>query len=76
MRSVYEYSTWSRHNNSVVKDQPANAGATGSIPGLERPPGGGNGSPLQYSSLGNPMDRGDWQATIHRVAKSQTLLSG
>ena len=53
----------------------ANAGDTrdaGSIPGLGRSPGGGNGSPLQYSCLGNPMDRGDWQATVFEVAKSQT----
>ena len=43
---------------SVVKNLPANAGDTGSIPGSERSPGGGNGSPLQYSCLENPMDRG------------------
>ena len=61
--------------SSVVKNLPANAGATGdlgSIPGLERSPGGGNGNPLQYSCLEKPMDRGAWQATVHGVAKSQT----
>ena len=43
-----------------------------SIPGLGRSPGEGNGNPLQYSCLGNPMDRGAWQATVHGVAKSWT----
>ena len=43
-----------------------------SIPGLGRSPGEGNGNPLQYSCLGNPMDRGAWQATIHGVAKGCT----
>ena len=43
---------------------------TGSIPGLGRSFGEGNGYPLQYSCLENPMDRGAWQATVHRVAKS------
>ena len=52
-----------------VKKQPANAGDAGSIPGLERSPGEGNGSSLQYSCLGNPMDRGAWQTTIYRVAR-------
>jgi len=45
---------------------------TGSIPGLGRSPGGGHGSLLHYSCLENPMDRGAWQAIVHRVAKSQT----
>ena len=44
----------------------------GSIPGLERSPGGGHDNPLQFSCLENPMDRGAWQATVYRVAKSQT----
>ena len=48
----------------------------GSIPGLGRSPGEGNGSPLQYSCLENPMDGGAWQATVHGVAKSQVGLSG
>ena len=49
-----------------------NAGDLGSIPGLERSPGEGNSNPFQYSCLENPMDSGTWQATIHRVAKTQT----
>ena len=53
----------------MVKNLPANAGDTGSIPGSERSPGIGNGSPLQYSCLGYPMDRGAWRATVHGVAK-------
>ena len=57
------------------KESACNAGDTGSIPRSGRPPGGGNGNPLQYSCLGNPMDRGAWQATVHGVAKSQIRLS-
>ena len=49
-----------------------NAGDPGLIPGSGRPPGEGNGSPLQYSCLETPMDRGAWQATVHGVTKSQT----
>ena len=49
---------------SVVKNLPANAGDVGSIPGLGRSPGEGNGSPLQYSCLENPIDRGAWRATV------------
>ena len=45
------------------------------IPRLGRSPGEGNGNPLQYSCLGNPMDRGSWQATVHGVAQSRTWLS-
>ena len=51
-----------------------NAGDPGSIPGLGGSPGAGRGNPLQYSCLVNPMDRGAWQATGHRVANSQTQL--
>ena len=47
----------------------------GSIPGLERSPGVGNGNPLQCSCQENPMDREAWQATVHGVAKGQTQLS-
>ena len=47
----------------------------GLIPGLGRSPAGGNGNPLQYSCLENPMDRGAWWAAVHGVAKSQTWLS-
>ena len=50
------------------------ARGAGLIPGLGRPPEGGHGNPLQYSCLENLMDRGAWQATVHRVAKSQTQL--
>ena len=46
----------------------------GSIPGLERSPGKGNGTPLQYSCLENLMDRGVWQAAVHGITTSQTLL--
>ena len=52
-----------------------NAGDPGSIPGLGRSPGAGNGNPLQYSCLENPMDGGAWWATIQGVAKSRTRLS-
>jgi len=52
-----------------------NTGDLGSIPGLGRSPGEGNGNPLQYSCLENPMDGGAWWATVHGVAKSQTRLS-
>ena len=57
------------------KDSAFNVGAAGdmgSIPGLERSPEGGHGNPFQYSCLGNPMHRGAWQATVHRIAKSWT----
>ena len=54
---------------SVLKNLPANAGEVGSIPGLGRSPREGNGNPLQYSCLGNPMDRGAWWAIVHGVAK-------
>ena len=59
----------------VVMNLPANAGDMGSIPRLGRSPGDGNGNPLQYSWLENPMDRGAWQTTEHEVAKSGTRLS-
>ena len=59
----------------MVKNPSVNAGdirGTDSIPGSERSPGEGNGNPLQYTCLENPMDREAWWATVHRVAKSQT----
>ena len=59
----------------VVKNLPANARDAGderSLPGSGRSPGGGNGNPLQYSCLGNPMDRGACWATVHGVTKHQT----
>ena len=61
----------------VVKKPAANAGdirEVGLIPESGRSPGGGNGNPLQDSCLENPMDRGDWKATVHGVAKSLTQL--
>ena len=57
------------------KASACNAGDPGSIPGLGRSPGEGNGNPLQYSYLGNPMDRGAWRAAVHGVTKSRTWLS-
>ena len=60
---------------SVVKNLPVNAEDPGTVSWLRRSPGGGNGNPLQYSCLENPMDRGAWEATVHGVAKSQTQWS-
>ena len=60
---------------AVMKDPPANAGDTNSTPGMGRCPEEGNGNPLQYSSLGNPTNRGAWWATVHGVTKSQMQLS-
>ena len=57
------------------KEPACNAGELGSIPGLGRCPGEGNGDPLQCFCMRNPMDRGAWWATVHGVAKSQTQLS-
>ena len=57
----------------MVKNPPANAGDAGLIPGLGTSPVVGNGNPFQYSCLENPMDRGAWWATVHRVAKNWTL---
>ena len=59
----------------MVKNSPANTGDTGdmhSIPGSERSPGGGNGNPLQYFCLENPMDRGASWAKVHNVTKNRT----
>ena len=61
----------------VVRNPPANAGhvrASGLIPGSGKSPGGGHGNSLQYSCLENPMDRGAWRDTAHRVEKSWTRL--
>ena len=60
----------------VVKNPLANSRDTEDmslIPGLGRSPGGGDGNPLQYSSLGNPMDKGAWQATVHGVHKESDI---
>jgi len=53
----------------VIKNLPADTEDLGLIPESGRSPGGGNGNPLQHSSLANPMDRGTWQAIVHKVAK-------
>ena len=68
---------WGFPSGEVVKNPPANAGDTGDlglIPGSGRSPEAGNGNPLQYSSLENPMDRGAWWAIVHRITKSRTWL--
>ena len=59
----------------MVKNLPANVGDTSSIPGLGRSLGEGNGIPLQYSYLGNPMDRGAWWATVYEVAKESDMTA-
>ena len=59
----------------LSKEPSHGAGDLGSIPGLGRSPGEGNGNSLQYSCLGNPMDRGAWRATVHGVANSRMQLS-
>ena len=62
----------------MVKDPPASAGDArdaGSIPGLGRSPGEGNGNPLQHPCLENPMDRGAWRAAVHRVTESRTQMN-
>ena len=56
----------------MVKNPPANAGEAGLIPGSGRSPGEGNGNSLQYSCLGNPMDRGAWQDTVYGLAELDT----
>ena len=61
--------------DSVVNNLPVNARDLGLIPRSGRSPGEGNGKPPQYSCLGNPMDRGAWQATVHGFAKSWVQLS-
>ena len=64
-------------DGSAIENLPANAGDTGdagSIPGSARSPREGNGNPLQYSYLGNPVDREAWRATVLGFAKSQTQL--
>ena len=61
--------------SSVDKESACNAGDPGLIPGSGRPSGEGNGNPLQYSCLENPMERGAYRATFHGVTKSKTGLS-
>ena len=62
-------------DGSDGKESACNARNPGLIPGWESSLGGGNGNPLQYSCLENPMDRGAWWAIVHGLAKSQTRLS-
>ena len=69
--STWQYSIWGFPGGSMVKNLPANAGDAGSIPGLGRSPEEGNGIPLQYSCLGNPMDKVAWKATVHGVKKNK-----
>ena len=72
--ALTDFRTLPRKVVLVVKNVPVNEGDvrdTGSIPGLGRSPGKGNGNPVQYSCLENSMDRGAWQATVHGAAKSQ-----
>ena len=66
---------WVFPGGAVVKNPPTKLGDVGSIPGSERSPREGNGNPLQYSCLENPMDRGAWWATVQGVTKSRTWLS-
>ena len=66
---------WSSLVAQRLKASACNAGDLGSVPGLGRSPGEGNGSPLQYSCLENPMDGGAWWVTVHGLAKSRTQLS-
>ena len=84
---MMKYQVYNKNSNNiintsqvaqVVKNPPANPGDAGevaSVSRLGRSPGEGNGNPLHYSHLGNPMDRGAWWATLHGVARSQTWLS-
>ena len=62
-------------DGSDGKESACNAGDQDSVPGSGRSPGEGNGNPLQYLCLENPMDRGTWQATVDGIAKSRTRLS-
>ena len=76
MRIIYLYNTIKVEKGfpggSNSKESACNAGDQSSVPGLGRSPGERKGNPLQYSCLENSMDRRAWQATVHRVAKSQT----
>ena len=60
---------WGFPGGTMVENPPANVGDVGSVPGSGRSPGEGNGNPLQYSCLGNPMDRGAWWTTVHEISK-------
>ena len=65
----YYYLRWGFPHSSISKESACNAGDPGSIPGWGRFSGEGNGNPLQYSRLENPIDRGAWQATVHGIAR-------
>ena len=65
---------WGFSGGTQVIKNAGDAGDMGSVPGLGRSPGGGNGHPLQHSCLENPMDRGVWWATVQRVAKSRKQI--
>ena len=69
--SIYNTIYYNIPCDSVVKNTPDNARDTGSIPGSGRYPGEGNGNPLQYSCLGNSMDRGAWWDTVHGGKKKK-----
>ena len=71
----FPFILWGFPGSSDGKVSACNVGNLGSIPGSGRSPGEGNGNPLQYPCLENPVDGGTWQATVHRVAKSRTRLS-
>ena len=73
--SLWLPSSWGFPDGSGSKEFPCNAGDPGSIPGLGRSPGEGNGNPFQYSCLENSMDRGVWWTIVQGVAKSQPRLS-
>ena len=70
--SVYNFSPF---GGSELKASACNTGDPGLIPGSGRSPGEGNGNPLQYSSMENPVDGGAWYCTVHGVTKSGTRLS-
>ena len=67
----HDYELWDFPGSSVVKNLPANEEEVGLSPGSGRSPGGGNGNPLKYCCLENPMDRGAWWATVHGIPESQ-----
>ena len=79
MRIIYLYNTIKVEKGfpggSNSKESACNAGDPGSIPGWGRSPGEGNGNPLQYSCMENPMDRGSWQAAVFGATKSWTPLN-
>ena len=66
---------WGFPGGSDSQESACNVGHLGLIPALGRSPGGGNGNPPQYSCLENPMERGAWQAVVHRIAKSRAQVT-